>query len=44
MKSILSGIGIMVVVSILAWGVIGTQIEGSDAANTSSNGSVRLDN
>ena len=44
MKSVLSGIGLMVVVSVLAWGVIGTQVEGSGSANTSSNGSVRLDN
>jgi len=44
MKSVMSGIGLMVVISFIAWGVIGTQIEGSDVANTSSNGSVRLGN
>ena len=44
MKSVLSGIVLMVVVSMIAWGVIGSQIEGSGVANTSINGSVRLDN
>lgn len=44
MKSVISGIGLMAIISVIAWGVIGTQIEGSGAANTSVNGSVRLDN
>lgn len=44
MKSVLSGIGLMFVISVIAWGVIGTQIEGTGEANTSNNGTVRLDN
>lgn len=44
MKSVISGIGLMAIISVIAWGVIGTQIGGSGASNTSVNGSVRLDN
>tara|TARA_R110002126_G_scaffold291729_1_gene456073 strand:- start:56722 stop:56856 length:135 start_codon:yes stop_codon:yes gene_type:complete len=43
MKSVLLGIGLMVVVSVIAWGVLGTQRQSSGDAFVSSNHSVRLD-
>lgn len=43
MKSVLLGIGLMVVVSVIAWGVLGTQRQSSGDAFVSNNHSVRLD-
>lgn len=43
MKSVLLGIGLMLVVSVIAWGVLGTQRQSSGDAFVSSNHSVRLD-
>jgi len=43
MKSVLLGIGLMVVVSVIAWGILGTQKESTGQAFVSSNHSVRLD-
>ena len=42
MKSILIGIGAMIVVGVLAWAVLGTQTKTSSEEFTSSNNSVRL--
>ncbi|MDF1776847.1 MAG: hypothetical protein P1V13_12500 [Rhizobiaceae bacterium] len=43
MKSVLLGVGLMVVVSVIAWGILGTQRQSSGDAFVSSNHSVRLD-
>ncbi len=44
MKSVLTGICLMVIVSGLAWIVMGSQATTSSEAFVSSNNSVRLDN
>ncbi len=43
MKSVVTGIGLMIVVSALAWMITGAQETASDEAHVSSNNSVRLD-
>ncbi len=43
MKSVLLGIGLMILVSIVAWLVLGADQETSAQANVSPNNTVRLD-
>ena len=43
MRSVLAGIGLMIVVSAVAWWVTETQKTSSSAAYSSTSGSVRLD-
>lgn len=43
MKSVLTGIAMMIVISAIAWGVAETQVTSSADAYSSSNQSVRLD-
>ena len=42
MKSVLTGIGLMAIISVIAWGVLGTQSQSSGDAFVSENNSVRL--
>ncbi|MEM8651432.1 MAG: hypothetical protein AAGF54_12940 [Pseudomonadota bacterium] len=44
MKSVWTGIGAMIVISVIAWAVTGTQNESASERFVSENNSVRLDN